>query len=247
MIHVCDGIAGHVSEIGVGGELAVAVVVSRRKGDDPGDQAHQVLGLAGEHDGAALQIAVKQRTDADGIAGGDELVLFAIVEDQRKFSVQHAEHLHAVFVVEGQQDLAVGFALQSVFVHHARANRAKAVDFAVAHHGVFAHDEGLHARLVEAHDGQAVEAEIAGLGFQNAAHVRAAGDGPVKVGLKNLGRDGLVLKTHDGTHKKHLRIFCSGDLSQNYRTNCCISVVPPTLLLKQSLCWKPSGEGFHRL
>jgi hypothetical protein len=42
--------------------------------------------------------------------------------------------------------------------------------------------ERLHTFLVKAHDRQPVEAEIAGAGLFNAAHVRAAGDSLVKIG-----------------------------------------------------------------
>ena len=56
---------------------------------------------------AGLGVAVEQRTDADGVAGGDEPILAGIVQDQRKLRVHVAEHIQPVLVVQRQQDLAV--------------------------------------------------------------------------------------------------------------------------------------------
>ena len=63
---------------------------------------------------AGLGVAVEQRTDADGVAGGDETILAGIVQDQRKLRVHVAEHIQPVLVVQRQQDLAVAVGAELV-------------------------------------------------------------------------------------------------------------------------------------
>ena len=107
ILYVVCAVFGHGGQIGVAREMAVAVIVSGREGDDALREADQVFGFAGEHDFAAGQIAVKQRTDADGIAGRDQSAGAAVIEHHGELGVQHAEHFKAVFAVERQQNLAV--------------------------------------------------------------------------------------------------------------------------------------------
>ena len=73
-----------------------------------------------------------------GVAGGDEAVFLRVVNDQRELRVQRAEHLQAVFMVEGQQNLAVGFADECILLLEPLAQGAEAVQFAVADHIVAA-------------------------------------------------------------------------------------------------------------
>ena len=87
------------SHIPVADELSVLIVVSRREGQDPVAQAHQVLGLAGKDGRAVPVVAIVQRPDADGVPGGNELL--AVIQDQGKFRVQVLEHLHALLLIQG--------------------------------------------------------------------------------------------------------------------------------------------------
>ena len=177
-----------------------------REGADFLAQADEVLGLAGEHDGAVLVVTVEQRPDTDGIPGCDEGVGHGIVDDEGELGVQPGEHGQAVFPEQGQQNLTVAAALELIaFFGQLPLQGAEAVNFAVADHIVAVQLKGLHTGLRQAHDGQAVEAEVAGRGLDDAAHVGAAGNGAVKIGTDLLFGVGLLGKTHDGTHTKHLQ------------------------------------------
>ena len=70
-----------------------------RKGENCFAQARQVLRLAGEGPFPVLQPAVVQRPDPDRVPGGDDLVLFPVIEDQGKLRVEGLEHLDAVFMI----------------------------------------------------------------------------------------------------------------------------------------------------
>ena len=134
--------------------------MARREGHDFLAEAHQVLRLAGEDDGAVPVVAVVQRADADGIPGGQEASGASVVEDQGKFRVQHDEHVCAVFLVEGQQDLAVAVAVKDIaFVLQSLFHRAEAVQFPVADHGIPVQGKGLHSLFCKAHDGKALESQ----------------------------------------------------------------------------------------
>ena len=176
--------------------------MSRREGADLPAQPHQVLRLAGKDDGAGAIIAVVQGPDADGVPGGDEIVLFGVVDDEGELCVQLGEHVQAVLFVQGQQDLAVAAALELVaFFRQLPLQGAEAVDLAVADHVAAVQRKGLHARLCQAHDGQPVEAQPAGRGLDDPGHVRPPGAGPVKEGQQLFFRVGLSGKSHDRAHK----------------------------------------------
>jgi hypothetical protein len=104
-------------------------------------------------------------------------------------------------VEHGEQDLAVGAAFELVALREPAADGAEAVDLAVAHHSVSVQLKGLHPRLGEAHDGQAVEAQIAGFRLDDAGHVGPAGFRAVEKDAQLLRAQVLAGKTHDGTHK----------------------------------------------
>ena len=89
----------HMGRVGIGVKRSVDPVMAGREGKDRFAQAHKVLGLAGEGPSAVLQPSVIQGPDADGIAGGDDLVLFPVIEDQGELCVQGLEHLDAVFMI----------------------------------------------------------------------------------------------------------------------------------------------------
>ena len=196
------GEIAHIGRVGVPDELPVHPVVAGWEGQDLPAQAHQVLGLAGEGPFPVREAPVVQGPDADGVPGSDELPLGPVPQDQGELRVQRFEHLHAVFVVEGQQYLAVGLALKIVFRQQPLPKGPKAVKLPVAHHRVLVEAEGLHAPLVEAHDGQAVEAQIAAGDLFEPAHVRPPGRRALKAGLQFLHWDRFAGEAADGTHKK---------------------------------------------
>ena len=176
--------------------------MARREGADLLAQAHQVLGLAGKDDSAVGVVAVEERTDADGVPGGDEGVGHGIVDDESKLRVQPGKHGKAVLMEHGQKDLAVTVAVEGILARQLPANGPEAVELAVAHHIVPVQGERLHAVLGKVHDGQPVEAQVARRRLHNAAHVGPAGAGTGKVGQDLLAGAGLLGKAHDGTHKK---------------------------------------------
>ena len=192
----------HCGQVRVPDEFAVRVVVARREGADLLAQPHQVLRLAGKDDGAVPVIAVVQGPDADGVPGGDEVVLLGVVNDEGKLRVQLGEHVQTVLLVQGQQDLAVAAALELIaFLRQLPLQGAEAVDLAVADHVVAVQLKGLHARLCQSHDGQPVEAQPAGRRLDDAGHVRPPGTGPVKEGQQLFLRVGFFGKAHDCAHK----------------------------------------------
>ena len=106
---------GHIGNVLVAYKASVAVVAADGEGTDVIAPADEVAHLGGEGDlVAGLGVAVEQRTDADGVAGGNEPVLAGIVHDQRKLGVHVAEHIQPVLVVQRQQDLAVAVGAELV-------------------------------------------------------------------------------------------------------------------------------------
>ena len=55
-------------------------------------EAHEVLCLACKRNAAIRQVAIKQRSDADGVACGDEVPGFAIVKHERELRIQLFKH-----------------------------------------------------------------------------------------------------------------------------------------------------------
>ena len=118
------------------------------------------------------------------------------------------EHIEAVLVVKGQDDLAVrvrgegvAFRLQFLF------DGTEAVQLAVAGHAVRAPEKGLHALRRQAHDGQPAEAQQAELGLADPLVVRPAGGGTQQIlGESFLGQimPGIA---HDAAHLVTLLTF----------------------------------------
>ena len=205
--------------------------MSRRERHDLSAEPHQVFGLAGKDDGAGGVIAVVERADADGIAGGNIAFRVSIVQDQRKFRVQHPEHLHAVLLIQREQDLTVGAALKGIALLLQRLpDPFESVDLTVADHIAVTQLEGLHPLWLQAHDGEPVEAEQAAAGRLHPRVVRAAGLCLLKIRQDRFLLESGGRKTDNCAHKKHLRIICAALPEINSRTNCCRSAVPPNLL-----------------
>ena len=189
----------------VADEAAVRPVTAGREGEDRIAQAHEVLRLAGKGHAAALHLAIIERADADGVAGGDEAVSLRVVNDQRELRVQRAEHLQAVFMVEGQQNFAVGLADEWILLLQPLTQGTEAVQFPVADHIIAAEAKGLHAALVQPHDGKALKAQIAAGDLHKAAHVRPARGRARKARLQGFRGHRLSQHAQNGTHKRHLR------------------------------------------
>ena len=175
----------------------------RREGVDLLTESHQVLGLAGEDHGPGWVRPVEQGADADGVPGGDEGIRGRVIDHQGELRVQPGEHLQAVLVEQGEQHLAVAAAAEAVALFlQLPPQGAEAVDLAVADRVVPVQSEGLHPRLREAHDGEPLEAEPAGGGFHNSAHIRAPGGCAVQKGGDLLPGQRLLGESHDRTHKR---------------------------------------------
>ena len=194
-------------------------------------EADEILRFTGEDDRAVGKIAVKQRADADGVARGDKGIGRGIIDNHGKFRIKPGKHVGAVFLPQGENDLAVGIGCKHIALGlECLFDRAEAVQFTVAHGHITAAMERLHALGMQTHDGQPMEAQhAAACGFEPRI-VRAAGFRFFKI------RENLFLfetggrKTKNCAHKKHLRIICAALPKINFRTNCCRSAVPPNLL-----------------
>ena len=141
----------------------------------------QVLRLAGKGDAAVGKIAVVQRADADGIPGRDQPAALPVIQDQGKLRVQLCKHAEPVFPVQRQQQLAVGIAREGIALRlQLPALGPPAVELAVADQLVLPAGEGLHAPLVQAHDGEAVKTEQSRARRLDPGGVRPPGSGAVK-------------------------------------------------------------------
>ena len=195
----------HLGHVPVADELLPVVVVPRREGDDLLAQAHQVLGLAGKEHLPSVIFPVEQGPDADGVPGGDELAGLAVIEDHGKFRVQLCKHLKTVFPVQGQQDFAVGAALEGVaLLLQLLFHGPEPVDFPVAHQEIPVPAKGLHPFRLGAHNGQPVKCQQPLPRVDNPGIVRPPGTGPRKALPEFFQRHPLAAISHNGAHKfKH--------------------------------------------
>ena len=131
---------------------------------------------------AALAVAVEQRADADGVAGGNQQLFAAVIENHGKLGIQMAEHIQTVLVVQRQDDFAVGVGLEGVTLGlQLRLDRAEAVQLAVAGHAVRAAEEGLHALRRQTHNRQPAEAQQPELGLDHTLVIRPAAGGTQQI------------------------------------------------------------------
>ena len=188
--------------IGIAVKSPLIIVVSGREGADlPLCQSDEVFGFAGKEDRAVGEVPVIEGADADGVARGDVLVLLPVVEHEGKLGVEHGEHLGPVFAVKGEQDLAVAVRREGIAeLLETALEGTETVDLAVADELILAHGKGLHARRVQAHDGQAVEGHVTGRGALDAAHIRPARDGAIKAVEHLFIVDFLGRTAENGTH-----------------------------------------------
>ena len=218
-------------QVRVADEFAVLVIMARREGEDVGAEADEVFRLTGEDDRAVFEIPVEQRADADGVARGDEGIGRRVIDDHGELRVELGKHIRAIFLPQGQDDLAVGIGLELIALRLEHGlDRAEAVQLAVAHGHVAAEVERLHAFRMQPHDGEPVETEQAAAGRLHPRVVRAAGLCLLKIRLDLFLLEPGGRKTDNCAHKKHLRIICAALPEINSRTNCCRSAVPPNLL-----------------
>ena len=222
-IVLADGV--DLRHVAVAGELAVGIIVSGRKRHHIVHEADEVFRLAGKDDRALSVIAVVQRADADGVARRDEAAALGVINDHGKLRVEGAEHVQPLALIEREQDLTVGLALERLALgDEPLADGPEAIDLAVAHERAAIARERLHALRVQAHDGQTVEAERRRADVEHARIVRAAGNGLVKAGAQILRRDGRAEITDDGTHDFFLlNTSKNTQLPSNNRTSSCVS------------------------
>ena len=193
----------YCGEVGVADKLAVCVIMPRREGTDLLAEADKVLGLAGEHDAAVIQIAVEQRPDADGVPGGDEGIRLVVIDDHGKLGVQLGKHVQPILPIQRQDNLAVAAALEFVaLLRQLPLQGTEAVQFPVAHHHIAVQLKGLHTSLGQAHNGQPVETQPARAGVHDLGHIGSPGECSVEI-LPNLMLVQLLGgKTHNCAHKK---------------------------------------------
>ena len=213
-LHIVHAHLVYCGDVVVADEFPVLIVVSGREGHDLAHQPHQVLGFAGKDDDAMGVVAIVQGTNADGVTGGDVALGVSIVEDQGKLRIQTAEHICAVLLIHGQQNLTVGLADEGVFarLHQLLFQAGEAINFAVADHIAAVQLEGLHPFRMQTHDGQTVETQQPLAGVNDPAVIGTAGDGAVKKSLKFRYSDTAVTEPHNRTHRKILlhKIFSIG-------------------------------------
>ena len=198
----------HLGHVGIADKFPVCVIVARREGQDLVTEPHQVLRLAGKDDAAGSIIAVIQRPDADGISGGHKAIPLPVIEHHGELRVQHPEHLQPVFPVQRQEDLAVGAAFEGVALFlQLLFHRAEAVELTVADAEVVLQMEGLHAALLQTHDGESVEAETALPCRLDAGQIRAPGFGAIEIRPHLIFVQNQFRKAHDGTHSDHTPCF----------------------------------------
>ena len=190
-------------EVEIAHEPAVLIVMPGREGQDlPLDDGDEVLRLARKGDLAVRHVPVVERADADGIARGDIGTGLCVIDNTGKLRIQAGEHIRAVQLIEGQQDLAVGIGDEGIaHLLQLAPDLAEAVQLAVAHDKVAAAVERLHTRRVQAHDREAVKADIALLRLRKIAHIRPARNGAVKRQFRLRRRDALSRQNIDRTHK----------------------------------------------
>ena len=123
------------------------------------------MGSLAEQHFAVRRFSVIQRANADWVARGDQGITLCIIENQRKFRVQRAEHIQIVFFEQRKQNFAVRFAGEFVFVRKRIAHLPEAVQLAVADNVIAVHFKRLHTAFIQSHDRQPMKAQIAGLRF----------------------------------------------------------------------------------
>ena len=112
------------------------------------------------------------------------------------------EHIRAVLLVHGQQNLTVGLADEGVFarLHQLLFQTREAINFAVADHIAAVHFKRLHPLRRQAHDGQTAKAQQAELGLGHTLVVRAAAGGAQQILSKRFLGQIMPGITHDAAH-----------------------------------------------
>ena len=229
--HIVPVVGRGVGDIAVPHKPAVAVVAADGERINLLAQPHQVLGLGGKGDGAAVAVAVEQGPDADGVPGGDEPLSAGVIQHHGKLRIQVAEHVQAVLFVQRQDDLAVGIRPEGVALgFQFGPHRAEPVQLAVAHHQAAVPLKGLHALGGDAHDGQTPEAQVPELGFQHPVVVRTAGGGTQQIRGKLFAGHIMPRIAHNTTHLAALLFLPYGRMAKKltahssrlFRTNRCL-------------------------
>ncbi len=150
-----------------------------REGEDLLNQPCQVFGFACKQRPSIRSKTIVQRSDAEGIPGGDDPAIGS-EQDARIFRIQHDKHVCAVFFKHRQQDLAVGVRREGVSLFFQLILQgAETVNLSIAHRQGAIQFKGLHSLGSEAHDGQALKSQDPGV----------IGDDPHVIG--SAGNSGL--------------------------------------------------------
>ena len=137
-----------------------------------------------------------ERANADRIAGSDQAVRLAVIDDHRELRIEMAEHINTVLLIHRKDDLAVRCALQLIALRdELRAERTEVIELSVADNRLLSDMEWLHTLLIQAHDGQSLKSEPAVSGLFKTHHVRSAGRRLLKCFLRIIFRNTSLLKT----------------------------------------------------
>ena len=150
--------------------------MSRRERHNLLAKADKVLCLACKKDFAAFVKAVEQRPDSYGIACGNILMGFSVIDYQCKFRVKLCKHFGAVFFIERQKQLAVGIADKGIALFLKLLFKLpETVKLAVANNKVSVFFKGLHSAFLNTHDCKAVKAEEALARVYDTGHIGTSG------------------------------------------------------------------------
>ena len=185
------------SYVAIANKLAVLIKMSRRERHNLFAKTDKVFGFARKHNVSVIGIAVKQRTYTERVACGDIFIGFCIVNNQRIFGVKHSEHIRAVFLIQRQQQFAVGIADETIpFFFEFLFQFSEPVYLAVADDIVTPKRKRLHTAFVKSHDSKSVKAQKPLARINDTGHIGASGDGLVKARLK-------IFDCHNGTAVPH--------------------------------------------
>ena len=90
--------------------------MSGREGNNLITEPNQVFRLTGKYQGTVVQLAIEQRANADRIPCSNQRILFAVIENHGKLSIQLGKHLQPVFVIKRKDNFTVGVTDKMIFL-----------------------------------------------------------------------------------------------------------------------------------
>ena len=173
----------------------------RRKRAHLVHDVRQVLRLRRKRYPSALRIAVKEGTDANRVARGDEAPSLRVVYHHGKLRVEFSEHIKSVLLVKRKYQLAVAVAREGILLFELLFDGTEAVKLPVADGAVSVHKERLHSLFGEPHYGKALKADYAAPEAHRPLHIRSARRGLCKGSVKSFVGHILSRIYHYRTHK----------------------------------------------